>query len=160
MKKRLITLASLLLLVSSCSESDYTSPLSPSVDKETTIESRAAYSWSDTFVGYSFYSEDTPATSYFTGTGVPFYGTSITNVSWSYNNPPSGNFSSVILQYSRPYSAYPSKFWDITNEPNGFTDQFNGESAKGQISIKFVSENGNYPLRRTLADTVIVNYSK
>jgi hypothetical protein len=159
MIRNLFVLMSFSLVLFGCSESDYTSPLSPTtVNNESARESRAIFSWTKGVVGYNFYTEDSPATSYFTGTGVPSSGTSILDVEWDYNVPPSGEFSSVTLQYTRPYSSYVSISKDITDSLVGSTDMFNGESAKGQISIEFISTGGVYPLRRTLKDTVIVTY--
>jgi hypothetical protein len=158
MKKRLIFLAAFLFLAS-CTESDYTSPLSSTtVKEETTRQSRTSFSWTQGRTGSTLYSSGTSRSSYFTGGGVPFSGTSITNVSWDYNNLPSGITDSVILHYTRPYSAYIEKSVNISDSLEGSTDVFNEESAKGQISMEFFTSGGVYPMIRTLRDTVTVIY--
>lgn len=158
MKKRLITLASLLFLFSSCSESDTASPLAPSLDKETTAESRATYSWTKGVVGWPFYFNGMSSTSYFKGSGVPYSGTSITKVEWKWNDLPSGT-QKVVLSYKRPYSSTVIKEFPITDKNIGETNFFNGESAKGTINMTFKSIDGNYPLRPTLKDSIKVHYT-
>ncbi|MAC45575.1 MAG: hypothetical protein CMI12_01800 [Oceanospirillum sp.] len=117
-------------------------------------------SWEKSRVGYTIYYSGGYAETPFNDLNVPRYGTSITNVTWDYNELPATN-TIVKLCYQKQYSHSNYECIDITGAPQGNSDSFNGLDARGTFQLYMRAFGDNFPIYSTqrLPDTVRVDYN-
>lgn len=90
---------------------------------------------------------------------IPYSGTSITNVSWNWENYTNGATSQTMrLCYRAQYSQLQHPCLTITEAPIGNSNFFNGLSARGSFDLIHRLEGGNYPVYPMHSDTIRVDY--
>lgn len=116
--------------------------------------------WEKSRVGYTIYFTGGFAETPFNDLNVPRYGTSITNVSWDWNQLPVTT-NVVKLCYQKVYSSTKYPCIEITEDQQGNSDIFNGLDARGTFQLKMTGYGGTYPVysSQRLADTIRVDYS-